>query len=341
MNGSDSLSTGARFHPRAAGFSLVELLVTIGIIGALAGLLIPAIQSSRQAARRNSCANNLRQLGIAAQHHETSLGYYPGGTQSKAYPSQPSAPWSFFRWSALAQLTPFMENSAIHDSLNLSVPLYDTSFLPHPDNQATVRLMVPEFHCPSDEFRRVSEDFGPTNYVVNTGSGRNGGSPIDTDGIFFVNSETTAAKITDGLSKTAMMSESLVGHPEEDLRDPQFDYKFVFVAPLSENVCRLSNQWNFTDPRGFSWANGEYRCALYNHYWTPNAAVPDCMGVLVGGSVQVKYTPFGWRAARSLHSGGVNVLWADGSLRFVHDTVDPDVWQDASTIAGDEVYRTP
>lgn len=341
MNRQSPLFTGSRCFQRAAGFSLIELLVTIGIIGALAGLLIPAIQNSRQAARRNACANNLRQLGIAAHHHESTFGFFPSGTQSKPYPSHPTAPWNFYRWSALAQLTSFMENSVIHDSLNLSVPLYDTGFQPHPDNQATVRLMVPEFLCPSDEFRRVSEDFGPTNYVVNTGSGRNGGSPIDTDGIFFVNSETTSSKITDGLSKTAMMSESLLGRPNENLHDSQTDYKFVFVAPLTENICEVTNQWNVTDPRGFSWANGEYRCALYNHYRTPNAAVPDCMGVLVGGNVQVKYTPFGWRAARSLHPGGVNVLWADGSLRFVRDTVDPVVWQEASTIAGEEVFLTP
>lgn len=332
---------GGHIHeptPRAGrtGFSLVELLVTIGIIGVLVGLLIPAIQNSRQAARRSACMNKLRQLGIAALHHESVRGFFPSGTQSKQNPSQPTAPWNFYRWSALAQLAPFLENSVIYDALNLSVPLYDTGFQPHPDNRSIVSLLVPEFLCPSDEYRRVSEEFGPTNYVVNTGSGGNGGSPIDTDGIFFVNSETTAAKITDGLSKTAMMSESLLGHPGEDLRDARTDYKFVYLAPLNENICRLTNQWNVTDPRGFSWANGEYRCALYNHYWTPSASVPDCMGVLIGGNVQVKYTPYGWRAARSNHPGGVNVLWADGSLRFVRDDVDPDLWKEMSTIGGQE-----
>jgi prepilin-type N-terminal cleavage/methylation domain-containing protein/prepilin-type processing-associated H-X9-DG protein len=323
--------------PSRPAFSLIELLVTIGIIGVLAGLLIPAVQASRESARRSECGNNLRQLGLAALHHESARGYFPSGTISKPEPTDPAAPWSFYRWSALAQLTPYMENSVVYDALDLSVPLYGSDLHARPENSGVVRLTVPEFLCPSDELRRVSDEFGATNYVVSTGSGNNGGSPIATDGVFFVNSTVNPAQITDGLSKTVLLSESLLGRPGENSKDAQTDYKFVFVAPLNESICRLTNQWNVTDPRGFSWASGEYRCALYNHFVTPNNATPDCMGVQVGGSVEVKYTPYGWRAARSRHPGGVNIVLADGSQRFVADAIDADLWRELATIAGQEV----
>ena len=112
-------------------------------------------------------------------------------------------------------------------------------------------------------------------------------------------------------------------------------------APVSEAICNATAQWNYSDPRGFAWVNGEYRCGLYNHHETPNSEVADCMGVQIGGGIKLLYTPYGWRAARSNHPGGVNVLLADGSLRFVADDVDAAVWKDLATIAGGERSATP
>lgn len=325
------------------GFSLVELLVVIAIIGVLVALLIPAIQASRGAAARNSCANNLRQLGIAAHNHQSALGYFPNGSVAKEFTPEPWTPWTFYRWSALASLTPYLENTAAYNALDLTVPLYGgTSFAVRPENVAAVTIVVPEFLCPSDIQRPVSEDFAPTNYAVCAGSGAGGGTPRDTDGVFFFNSETTPAQITDGLSKTALASESLLGQPQSGSpHDPQVEYKFAFSAPLTDAGCNATAQWNVSDPRGFAWVNGEFRCGLYNHRETPNSTVPDCMGVPLGGSLQTRYTPYGWRAARSNHNGGVNVLLADGSLRFVGDDVEASTWKDLATIAGGETAGTP
>jgi prepilin-type processing-associated H-X9-DG protein len=193
---------------------------------------------------------------------------------------------------------------------------------------------VPEFICPSDEPRSLTEDFAPTSYAVSTGSGEGGGTPRDTDGVFFINSQTTAARITDGTSKTALMSESILGDPRPAGHDPQTEYKFSFLAPISDALCNGTVQWNVSDPRGFAWANGEYRCALYNHRYTPNSATPDCIGVQIGGNVQTRYTPYGWRAPRSRHNRGVNLLMADGSLQFIADEIDTAYWRALSTIAG-------
>jgi prepilin-type N-terminal cleavage/methylation domain-containing protein/prepilin-type processing-associated H-X9-DG protein len=324
------------------GFSLVELLIVIAIIGILIALLIPAVQASRAAAARTSCANNLRQIGIAAQNHESALGYFPSGTVARELPGTPQAEWTLFRWSALAALTPYLENTAAYNALDLKVPLYSHStYKIRDENIDAVRILVPEFLCPSDIATPVSEIFAPTNYAMCAGTGIRGGSPRNADGISFENSRTTPAKITDGLSKTAFASESVLGQPQAGAHNPQTEYKFVLTAPLTESICGNSDLWNYTDPRGFAWVNGEFRCAMYNHSRTPNSDTPDCMGVTIIGTVQTRLTPHGWRTARSNHTGGVNLVFADGSLQFVADAVDLDVWKALSTIAGGESSNVP
>jgi len=326
----------------SCGFSLVELLVVIAIVGVLVALLMPAIQASRGTAARTSCANNLRQISLAAQHHVSVRGFFPNGSVAKEFPAQPFTAWTLYRWSALAELTPFLENTAVYNALDLSVPLYGATFKVRPENVDTVKIVVPEFLCPSDLGLAVSSDFGPTNYAVCAGSGLGGGTPRDTDGVFYMNSQTAPARMTDGLSRTALVSESVLGQPQQgNSHDPHTEYKFAFAAPLSEAICNAANQWNMSDARGFSWANGEFRCALYNHYLTPNSATPDCMGVQLGGGVKLQFTPYGWRTARSNHRGGVNLLMADGAWHFVADEIDAEVWRALSTIAGEETLNSP
>ncbi len=203
-------------------------------------------------------------------------------------------------------------------------------------------LSSPSFSVPATWAGPSPKVSGPPTTPFCAGSGAGGGTPRNTDGIFFVNSETTPGKITDGLSKTALASESLLGQPQPTSpHDPQLEYKFIFSAPVSEAICNATAQWNISDPRGFAWVNGEYRCGLYNHHDGPNATVPDCMGVQIGGGVKFIYTPYGWRAARSNHPGGVNVLLADGSLHFISDAIDAEPWKALATIAGGETASLP
>ncbi len=147
---------------KRTAFTLVELLVVVAIIGVLVALLIPAIQASRAGASRAACANNMRQVALAAQNYVAARGYFPNGSVAKEYPAAPFTAWTLYRWSALAELTPFLENTAVYNALDLSVPLYGANFKVLPANVEPVKIVVAEFLCPSDIHMAVSADFGPT-----------------------------------------------------------------------------------------------------------------------------------------------------------------------------------
>jgi type II secretory pathway pseudopilin PulG len=326
--------------------SLLEVLIVIAIISLLVAILIPAVQAARESARRAQCVNQLRQVAVALINFESARQHFPSGSISRAYAADRTTPHTFYRWSALAQVTPYLEQSVAYGGLDLSVPLYGRNFQVFPQNLAGVALVVPDFLCPSDQQRAVSAGFGPTNYAVCAGSGIGGGSPLDADGVFYTNSAVRSRQIKDGLSRTAAVSESILGRelpritPRESA-DPRYAYVFARSAPLTESSCRDSAFWNYTDLRGFAWVNGEFRSALYNHHQGPNSPEFDCVSALTAGSPAVIYSAFGWRTARSLHPGGVNLAMLDASVQFVDNSIAPSVWRALSTRAGRDAPLRP
>jgi prepilin-type N-terminal cleavage/methylation domain-containing protein len=322
---------------RRRGFTLIELLVVIAIIAILIGLLLPAVQKVREAANRMSCTNNLKQLGLALHNYHDADGTFPPAYQEKVWPPDPTVPAQHHRWSVLAQLTPYLEQTNVYNALDLSYPLVggpssSPPFSVFPPNQFGVSQKVKIFLCPSDSGIVLDARFAPTNYVACSGDGSNSGQGIGATGVFLINSRNRIADVTDGTSNTALMSESLLGAGGSNFTGPgPVDVRTVYCSlgvgtgGLTEADRSNCTTWNVR--RGRCWADGDYNSGLYNHYDTPNPRVPDL----------VRHNNPGWKAGRSNHAGGVNVLLGDGAVRFVTNGVGLTTWRALATRAGGEV----
>jgi len=222
---------------------------------------------------------------------------------------------------------------------------------------------VPMFRCPSDPTLGGDSvngvPIGPTNYAVCVGTGTtNGGapygSPWDADGMFTARDQFRLTDIADGLSNTAMMSESLLGTGSDGQYTPaapptpppgnaQTVYAYLgFGPPLTPAACSQPTQamWNVSQRRGFMWASGEMRCASYNHFLLPNSPSYDCVANYLNfadPNDPANITAVAFRAARSNHFGGVNLLLGDGSARFVTNSVSQTTWNALATRNGGEV----
>ena len=343
--------------PHRRGFTLIELLVVIAIIAVLVGLLLPAVQRARESARRIQCTNNLKQLGIALHNYHDAMKTFPpnlcpGGTNYN---------YAAGSWGVLAFLTPYVEQTNISNLMNLSLPTYTGSGAAttiaggDPNTLKAVASIVPLFLCPSDNGLPVDGGYGvaqlgPTNYCANQGSGIDtlggvaalAGSPLNADGVFFADSKVRIEDITDGSSNTAAFSESLLGAGPDSSPtllvtvDPRRVYGYLGYTSgitLTDTACASPAFYNLSQRRQFNWYAGEIRCASYKHYYTPNSLKMDC----IYNAADYGYTATGWKAARSLHSGGVNVLMCDGSVRFTNQQINGTLWQAVATRGGREV----
>ena len=336
---------------RRRGFTLIELLVVIAIIAVLIALLLPAVQAAREAARRMQCTNNLKQIGIALHNYHSALNTFPVGfLYPRAGQAAPGVPPLHYRWGALAQMTPYMEQTSVYNALNFNWPLaagpsgaYGAGpFQFFPANSTACAAVVSVFLCPSDGQSKPLSDAGPSNYMFCSGDGSNGGDAFNAKGVFYIAQPTGIQAITDGTSNTAAASEQLLGsggdgmevmgmpgppNPPQDIRRGLARTpRGMNPQPLTQAACN-AHAWGWIGVQGGSWTEGDFRNTLYSHYLTPNSKQYDC----------VVYHNFGWKAARSNHPGGVDLLFADGHVQFVKDSMSLSTYRALSTRAGGEV----
>jgi prepilin-type N-terminal cleavage/methylation domain-containing protein/prepilin-type processing-associated H-X9-DG protein len=299
------------------GFTLVELLVVIAIIGMLVALLLPAVQAAREAARRMSCFNNLKQIGLAMHNYHSTFNTFP--VARNPFPRV---------HSSLSRLLPYCEQTDLQGLVDYSTPLSSAT------NLAASQIALPIFVCPSDGARgRVPgmPDAG-SNYVANNGTGTlSFGLIASGDGVF-TQTNIGLRDIVDGSSNTAAFSESILGKGIASTSTPPMDPRREVMeiaggADTTPVDCGAGNG-TWSGKRGAKWIDGHYGNTLYNHYYPPNPVEWDC-----GNGSHNK----GLSTGRSLHPGGVNVLFCDGGTRFVSNTVDIVAWRAYATRSGGEV----
>lgn len=313
-------------NPAVRGFTLVELLVVMGLVGLLVSLILPAVQSAREAARRAQCQNHLKQVGLAvANYADVHRCVPPAIAPYNTFP--PPVQHYKRNLSIHAQLLPHLDQAAIYGRIDLSETGDGSSAEPPTSdvNQALLSHRIAVFECPSDHVAS-----GGTSYRASDGSKRGSG--------IVAHHGCRLQRVTDGLSQTVFFSEKVVGdrdsgvftawrdraHFPEPVPGPPPDPEAIMNTLMARCRAPASALTGHHSFGGSSWLFSGDENTHYNHVFTPNSSIPDC--------------DIGYRAipARSLHPGGVSVLMGDGAVRFASESVDLNVWRAIGTIAGRE-----
>lgn len=307
-----------------SAFTLLELVVLIFVLGLLVALLLPAAQRARESARRVQCVSHLKQMMTACYNYNSVHGMFPPGNSMAI--------------SLHGAILPFLDQGALFEKIDYSV--MDAR---GPENAVVRSVSIPVFICPSDPGHAVYLQSRGTNYAGNAGIGWQCNKVGGLFGLLsphplYPSGPVRERDVVDGLSNTAALSELLVanGIPEP--------LRTVWDVPVSLPKCKLLDEFADTcstrdysgqsgdrESRGRPWLAGDNLFTLYNHISPPNQL--SC--------TNRTWVPGGTFPAVSLHPGGVNLALADGSVRFVTDSVDRSVWRALGTRNGREAVTLP
>ena len=340
-------------HSIRRGFTLIELLVVIAIIAVLIALLLPAVQAAREAARRMQCVNNLKQIGLSLHNYHSSINCLPWD----------HGPGGWNEWSGLTMLLPYMEQSTIYNTINF------TSGYASPGNGGTnttaTWAKINTFLCPSDLDRCTSPE-GHNNYMMNVGSDAfspdiaSNAAGIGTSYYATSPQVVSFASIIDGTSNTAAFSEMVKGvggdtltstgangsfdplKPSASMKpigtfvgNPAGDYTACMTAGAPTSAS-FSNDFAM----GQYWHTTQRDNGHYHHTMPPNSWSCQSNTLPTGAPSGDNVLNFGAFTASSRHSGGVNTLMCDGSVKFIKSTVAPQTWWALGTRAGNEVLSS-
>jgi prepilin-type processing-associated H-X9-DG protein len=360
--------------------------VVIAIIAVLIALLLPAVQSAREAARRIQCTNNLKQIGLAFMNYESANSTFSMTTILIPCPTGTAGgkiDWTCggyqSSWSAFARSAPFFEQNAFYNSINFNLTYSD------PPNTTVSNTPVSFLFCPSDPGSHIDDATLGGTLTATTSYGTCDGDwyvysfnwttppslgPQNRT-MFGPNYCRTIAGVVDGTSNTLMASEGYIGHaqmrscltspavPSDASVGPWSPTNIPLPGPNSAaallaliNSCSTaSSKIKAGGPIGHTrWCNGGVYYSGFTTAMPPNMNV-STISRATGTPITGRFLPMDWDSvdendggptymslsASSYHAGGVNALFADGSVRFVKNSVSPVTWRALGSVAGAEV----
>ncbi|TWU46278.1 hypothetical protein Poly51_56740 [Rubripirellula tenax] len=348
----------------------MELLVVIAIIGVLVGMLLPAVQAARESARRMSCSNNFKQIGLALHNYES------------AFKTLPPAGTLDADFSVQARILPYIEQSGLNDQLSFNVPAFSGNWagkVPHPANAAAFANAVGTYLCPSDPAAATTTvtvsgndyTYGGNNYLASFGSNRKQNYDFrwKTDGMFFSPHGVKFNHVLDGLSNTVIMSETVRSEGGDQTLPtgqlPRRPYTMTLNGSSGVSPALQTKQGMSAGGVWAAYLNADGLienpdvAAIWNTFsnwrggsspairgrgmsWAFTGAINSMTnGYLSPNSptpdIVTHWT--GYFAPRSYHTGGALLLFADGSVHFLSDSTDTELHRDLHSANGHEVIQ--